>query len=175
MNANRLQNLGTITALIISVIALVTSIYEANIMKSQQEAMVWPYFGITPTYNSKGFAFTAYNHGTGPALIKSIEVTYDGIYTKSFDDLLDKVKPDRKIGYDRLKMSELNNTVLKAGYEENVFFMPWDDETRAIAKELTKVNFKVQYSSILGDYWLFDMKAKTHQKKRFQAKIEFKN
>ena len=44
---DRFQTIGTIMALVISVIAMITSVYEANILKSQQTSMVWPYLHLS--------------------------------------------------------------------------------------------------------------------------------
>ncbi len=68
------QNIGTLLALLISVLALVVSIYEANLLKVQQTALVWPYLTVSPNYNAQRFSFIAENNGTGPAVIKSVEV-----------------------------------------------------------------------------------------------------
>ena len=49
---------------------------------------------------------------------------------KDYDDLLDHIKPGRQIGYGRLRMTNLNNTVVKTGETRVLFPMPWDEETR---------------------------------------------
>lgn len=167
------QTLGTAIALVISILALLVSLYEANLLKDQQRALVWPYLTVTPNYSGKGFSIVATNNGTGPALIKSMEVRYkDTVYT-SYDDLLDAIKPGRKIGYDRLRMSTFNNTVMKAGEERIIFNMPWDDETREMAKNMIYLKAKVQYCSVLDDCWVFDSENDGHYQGNFKAEKEF--
>ncbi|MEM1321527.1 MAG: hypothetical protein AAGG75_14820 [Bacteroidota bacterium] len=176
MNQEKFQSIGTLLALVISIIALFTSIYEANIMKSQQQALVWPYFEVVPSFSGEGFKFVAYNNGTGPAIIKSVEVRYKGHVIKSIDALLDAIKVDRVIGYDRLRISSLNNSVYKAGEERAILHMPWDEETREMAKDMGNVSIKVQYESVLGDFWLYDSEGKKHLKgEQFKSELEFEN
>ena len=157
----------------ISVIALIVSLYEANILKDQQRALVWPYFGVGSNFSGKGFSFVASNNGTGPALIKSMEVIYEDSVYPSFEDILDKIKPDRVIGYDRLRFSNLNNTVVKPGEERAIFNMPWDDETREMASFLMNTRIKVQYCSVLGDCWVYDSADDSHTEGTFKSRAEF--
>ena len=113
-------NWGTIIALVVSFAALITTIYEANILKKQQ-ALVWPYFEVSEQYSGEGFGFNAKNSGTGPAIITSVEVTYDGEPIGSFMDLLDELSPDSTINYYNFQYRSLNNTVFMAGEERVVF------------------------------------------------------
>ncbi|MFK7936158.1 MAG: hypothetical protein AB8G22_21770 [Saprospiraceae bacterium] len=167
------QNIGTLLALCISILALLVSVYEANILKSQQKAMVWPYLKVNPSYGSEGFSLIAVNNGTGPALVKSIELTYDGKQFKTYDELLDYIKPDRKVSYGQLRMRNLNNTVMRAGEVREVFHMAWTAETREMVESASEIEFKIQYASVLNDYWIYDSKTDQHTQRRFKAKIEF--
>jgi len=176
MKKNVIQNIGTVTAIVISIIALCATFYEANIMKTQQQAMVWPYFKIEPRYNADGYGLVAYNNGTGPAVITSVELTIDGAPVKNFDEMLDKIKPDRKIGYGSLRMGSLNNSVFRAGQEEEILFMPWTDETKEITKELYhRMQLKVQFKSVLGEHWLFNFKTSAIEETSFISRLEFQN
>ncbi|MGD1891531.1 MAG: hypothetical protein ACFB15_13170 [Cyclobacteriaceae bacterium] len=169
------QNIGTLLALLISVLALVVSIYEANLLKVQQSATVWPYVTVEGNYNAEGFYFTAQNNGTGPALIKSVEVSYQGQPVRSYDELLDRINPERKIGYDRLRMNRLGSTVLKVGETRVLFSMPRDEETREMEKQMTEVNFKIHYMSVLQDSWIYDLAKDEHSQAEFTAQVEFEN
>ena len=173
MNREQLQSYGTIAALVISVIALFVTLYEASLMKTQSKAMVWPYFTISENYGPNGFSFIAKNDGTGPAIVQSVEVKYRDDYVRDFNQLLNQIKPNRTIGYDVIRMSHINNEVFKAGEEVVVFNMPWNDETRQMHKEMQFVTIKVQYASILGDKWLFDSEKTEHEMVSFKAEVEF--
>lgn len=167
------QYIGTIVALVISCMALAVSVYEAQILKSQQKALVWPYVKVDVSYSSKGFSINANNNGIGPALIKSLEVSFDGTAVKNYDELLDAMKPDRSFGYNIISVGKLNDTVLKAGEERRLLQIPFTEETRSLLKQIEKVNFKLQYSSVLGSNWSCDLLEGKVKEGIFKATLEF--
>ena len=173
--ANRLQSIGTIVALIISIIAMVTSIYEASIMKSQQKSMVWPYLSVTQQYNNEGFGIRITNKGTGPAIVTSVQLDYLGNPVENVDKLMDLLNPDRTFGYDILRNSTIRNHVFTSGEEMMLFGLPYNDETRIILKNVPKIRMRIGYKSVLDEYWYYDTKTDTHYKEEFKAKTEFKN
>ncbi|MEM6641942.1 MAG: hypothetical protein AAF616_03095 [Bacteroidota bacterium] len=174
MKLKKLQlNWGTTVALLVSFAALITTIYEANILKSQQRALVWPYFEVFPNYTSAGYSVVARNLGTGPAIITSVETKYDGEPVGSFMDIIDKLDPDSTISRYSFNYRSLNNTVLKAGEERIVFLMPWSTTTRKMIQKAKPLTFKVEYKSVLDEYWVYDFETKTHQEGRFKSSLEF--
>ena len=166
-------NWGTIIALIVSFAALITTIYEANILKKQQEALVWPYFEVGQSYSGEGFGFQAKNSGTGPAIITSVEVTHNGSPIGSFMDLLDQFAPDTTVNYYGYQYRALNNTVFMPGEERMVFFMDWTPYNRELISKAGNITIKVEYRSVLEDHWVFDSSEGTNEKGRFKSQLEF--
>ena len=173
--ADRLQSIGTIMALLISIIAMVTSIYEAGIMKSQQKSMVWPYLSVTQNYNSEGFGINIINKGTGPAIVTSVQIDYKGMPMETIDMLLDSLNPNRTFGYDILRNNTIGNYVFMSGEEKVLFGLPYTEETRVIVDQIPNVRMRIGYKSVLDEYWYYDTKEDKHFKKEFNAKTEFKN
>ena len=174
MNLKKLQlNWGTTVALLVSFAALITTIYEANILKAQQQALVWPYFEVYPNYTGEGFSVVARNLGTGPAIITSVETKYGGRPVGSFMDVIDILDPDSTMSRYSFNYRSLNNTVFKAGEERIVFMMPWNPQTRKMIQRAAPLSFKVAYKSVLEDYWVYDSEAKSHEKGRFKSPLEF--
>lgn len=173
--ADRLQSIGTIMALSISIIAMVTSIYEAGIMKSQQKSMVWPYLSMTQQYNNKGFGIRITNKGTGPAIVTSVQLDYKGIPMENVDVLMDSLNPERTFGYDILRNSTIGNYVFTSGEEMMLFGLPYNDETRIVVENIPKIRMRIGYKSVLDEYWYYDSENDKHYKEEFKAKIEFKN
>lgn len=167
------QYFGTIAAMVISSLALMVSVYEASILKSQQEAMVWPYVKIDVSYSAEGFTIAAYNNGIGPALINSMEVSYNGEAVKDYLALLDLLKPDRNFGYNIIQVGQLNDTVLKAGERRLLLFVPFTPETEGIHQQLQYVNCQLQYSSVLGKNWKYDFQEAKVTEGKFIASLEF--
>jgi len=174
VNRELFQSIGTATALVVSVMALVVSIYEANLLKEQQKATVWPYFSISQGYNAEGFHIEALNNGTGPALISSISITYKGQPVKGYVELLDAIKANNTLGYDKIRMGKLSSTVVKAGEERELLFLPWTEDTEEILALMEEhVQIKIQYCSVLEECWTFEYPSGKRTKETFKAPTEF--
>jgi hypothetical protein len=166
----RFQSIGTTLALIISIVAMFISIYEANILKSQQTSMVWPYLHLSQQYDSAGFGIEISNKGTGPAIVTSVQVDYNGIPIENVDILMDSLNPKRTFGYDILRNSSVGNQVFMSGENRIVFGLPYNEETRVVMDNLHKVRMRIAYKSVLDEYWVFDSKDGSHTKTKFKAK-----
>ncbi|MEM9076116.1 MAG: hypothetical protein AAGC43_03710 [Bacteroidota bacterium] len=172
---DRLQSIGTVAALIISIIAMVTSMYEASIMKSQQKSMVWPYLSVTQQYDNKGFGIQITNKGTGPAIVTSVQLEYKGTPIKDVEMLMDSLNPKRTFGYDILRNNTIGNYVFTSGEEIMLFGLPYNEETRIVEKNVPKIRMQIGYKSVLDEYWYYDTETGKHYKEEFKAKTEFKN
>jgi len=174
-STERFQTFGTALAIIISLAAMFVSIYEASILKSQQTSMVWPYLDLSQQYDNNGFAIEISNKGTGPAIITSVQVDYNGLPVESVDILMDSLNPNRTFGYDILRNSTLGNQVIMSGETRVVFGLPYNDETRVVQSNLGKVRIRIGYKSVLQEHWYFDSQDFSHVKEKFKATQEFKN
>jgi len=171
------QNAGTLIALVISVIAMFTSIYEANIMKTQQKSMVWPYLSLGVSYSDTGFSIRVFNNGIGPALVKSVEVKVDGEPVETMLDMVNKLMPDNdSLGYNILRQQRIRNYVFKPGEEVEVIGFTWNQETRKLASLIDqKVHMRICYESVLGESWIYDVRSDTHEEGSFKAAVEYQN
>jgi hypothetical protein len=171
----RFQTIGTALAIIISLAAMFISIYEASILKSQQTSMVWPYLDLSQQTDNNGFAIEIANKGTGPAIVTSVQVDYNGLPVESMDVLLDSLNPNRTFGYDILRNSSIGNQVFMSGEKRVVFGLPYNDETRIVQSNLAKIRIRIGYKSVLEEHWYFDSKDGSHTNEKFEAIQEFKN
>lgn len=173
---NFFQNAGTLIALVISIIAMITSIYEANILKAQQKSMVWPYMSMGTSYSNAGFSATAFNNGTGPAIVKAMEVSIDNQPVENLFELIQVLMPGSELGYDVLFQEKVNHHVFRPGEELEIIGFGWTDETRQLAKLITeRVRIRMCYESVLGDSWVYDSKEDSHVEGDFTPKIDYKN
>ncbi|MFK7954331.1 MAG: hypothetical protein AB8B73_15880 [Ekhidna sp.] len=166
-------NWGTLIALIVSFAALITTIYEANILKSQQQALVWPYLEVEQSYTSEGFGFVAKNSGTGPAIVTSVEVTHGEEPIASFMDLLDILSPDSSVNYYENTYRALNSSVFRPGEERTIFFMEWTPNNRALLKKAKDIKITVEYKSVLDDFWVYESDKGKSSAGRFTSRLEF--
>ncbi len=79
MNTDRIV---AFSAIFISLLTLVTFVYQTNLMKRQSELSVLPYLTVGTSYNSSEsnpfFKLSLVNEGVGPAIIKSRKIIYKG-------------------------------------------------------------------------------------------------
>lgn len=70
----------SLSAMSISFITLVIFVYQTNIMSKQNYLSILPYLAVTRTTNSAVpvFELNLENHGVGPAIIESVNLTYKG-------------------------------------------------------------------------------------------------
>ena len=147
------QNIGTALAIVISMVALIVSIQEANLLKEQQKVMVWPYLTLGTSYNNKGVEFELSNNGIGPGIVQSVEVRYKGTPYRNWDALMDAILPGHSVDYNVYRVDDFHNDVVKAGDAYRVFYLPWNEETRKMAETIPQWNYKICYCSVIGDCW----------------------
>ncbi len=68
----------SISAMSMSFITLLIFVYQTNLMREQNNLSILPYLAVTTTTNSAVpvFELNMENHGIGPAIIESVELTY---------------------------------------------------------------------------------------------------
>ncbi|WP_461588045.1 hypothetical protein [Winogradskyella sp.] len=172
---NKLNGWGTFIAIVISIIALSVSVYEATLLDDQQKLMVWPYLDVSTSYGPDGFSLEAVNKGLGPALVRSVQFEYNDLQYESYNQLFDEINPKRKIGYDLIKISPINKSVFKAGEVRKLLFIPWGTEGDVIINQLHKVKIVINYCSVLDDCWVIKLPSGSRYEGRFNSKHEFKN
>jgi len=148
-----------VSAVIVSLCALVVSMYEANSVRAQQKTSVWPYVDFDVSYSGQGLRLGFTNKGIGPALIRGFEVTVDGQPVTSLEAMITAlVGPDSGIGYDVYKTARFNGEVMPAGQTVRLFEVDsgWTPELRAFADTLGRVRVRYCYCSVYGDCWWAD-------------------
>lgn len=142
------------TAIIISLCALVVSFYEVRIMRTQQEASVWPYVVMEQQYSGEGFAIEAANKGLGPAKIESFRVWAKGKPVFGLNEIFEVlIGEDHGITYNDFSVNDINKSVLEPRYRKPLFRLKWTEKTREVQKRLSMMNVEIIYSSILGECW----------------------
>jgi hypothetical protein len=88
----RRAEIGSAIAVLLSVLAVVVSFYQARIAEKQAHASVWPYvtvgYNLSEVGDDRGFALTVDNDGLGPALIESVVLSVDGLPRTSWADVI---------------------------------------------------------------------------------------
>lgn len=157
----------SITALLMSMMALFVSIYEANILKAQQKIMVsqertavWPYVDGYTHYEYADQITVAYqleNKGIGPSRIRNMQLTVNGQEVSNYSELKQALQdyfPDTVklnpsfLSFDNQILTP-NETVETLAIEISRF--PGDiEKVRALP-----ISYTVCYCSIYNDCWYF--------------------
>jgi len=96
------DRVASCSAIFIALVAMVVAIYEARVTREHQEISVWPSLTSYTTSlakvgdSYKNFGQYLKNDGIGPAVIKKISFTYDGVEYKNQRDIIKKILPQKK-------------------------------------------------------------------------------
>jgi hypothetical protein len=142
-----------LSAIFVSIVTLFVYIYQANIMRKQQYASVWPHVIWDMTISSEeGFYISIYNKGVGPAFIRSTSLTYKG-ETMS-DPLMYLTKIVGNIdSLNRWNVS-VDNRVIGAGEEIRLVQLSGRDIINKLPADVYRdTEFQICFCSVYEDCW----------------------
>lgn len=143
-----------IGALVVSALAMLTSLLQTSIQRNQERAMVWPHVSAGPRYSGDGFAFVAENKGLGPALVHHVELRIDGQVVEGWSAVLDRaLGAGHGYGWERLQANDVAGTILAADESRMMFRVAWDERTRAAFGKGDRLAAAICYCSFLGECW----------------------
>lgn len=144
-----------IGALLVSALAMLTSLLQTSIQRNQERAIVWPHVSAGAQYSGAGFAFVAGNKGLGPALVHHVQLRIDGDAVDGWPALLDRaLGPGHGYGWDELQSNDVAGTILAADESRVMFRIPWDERTRKAFGEGLRIEAQLCYCSFLGECWI---------------------
>lgn len=142
---------------------------EANLMRSQQKASVWPYLDVTASFSYADKISVTYaieNKGIGPALVNKIKFLENGEeissdYTSILNLLLSTLAAQGNIDEKNVNLSTgiNNNVVLSPGERMTLLSLVVDrfeEDQGAIVQFFRSHSFSVCYSSIYKDSWMVE-------------------
>ncbi len=138
-----------LSALLISVVTTVTSIYSASIDRAYAKASVWPRLELSRTYKEDIFGYILSNNGTGPALIKYAIVQFQGKTIETWDEIpfIEDV--------DSFTQSHMGKRVVPSNHT----FKPMLIKTTNVKQHINNdrsVKITLCYCSIYDDCWIID-------------------
>lgn len=115
-----------IGALAVSAIAMLSSVLQFTVQRSQERAAAWPFISLNTAYSSEGFAFVVQNKGMGPALVRRVDVFLDGRPVEGWPGVLDGLYgPGHPYGWDRIGATDVEDRVFAPGERVEAFSIPW--------------------------------------------------
>ncbi len=155
----RRAEIGSAIAIGLSVLAVVVSFYQARIAERQAHASVWPYlsigYSIYDQGDQQGFAWNVDNNGLGPALIRSVTVSVDGLPRKRWVDVIAAL--GLQPGFLRTT-SSLGGRVLPPNINREttvaairVLSLP---EAKVFAQAVERLKMDICYCSVYEECWI---------------------
>jgi hypothetical protein len=142
---------------------------EANLMRSQQKASVWPYLDVTASFayaDEIRVTYAIENKGIGPALVNKIRFLENGKeissdYTAILDLLLSTLAAQGDINEKNVNLSTgINNNVVLSPGEKMVLLSlvvdRFDEDQVGVVQFFRSHSFSVCYSSIYEDSWIVE-------------------
>ncbi|MFY0602479.1 MAG: hypothetical protein JXQ93_00910 [Flavobacteriaceae bacterium] len=162
------------SAVFISTCALVLSIQEVRIMRTQQKATMYPYVTLGWTYTGEGFGIELKNSGNGLAKVNSYKVFNDSIYFREWLDVIKHYYPEAK-GIDYTLFSSdgnLRNQMISPGETKKLFFLKWTEETRELERRIgERLKVSICYSSLLDESWIIYNKTPIQIEGKCEVKV----
>lgn len=158
-----------ISATFLSLAALVVSIFQTKIAREQQQASVWPYLQTPKSHVDDEFSLNLANDGVGPAIIKNVEVYYQGklfdnhntLFRQQLRERLLKVVKDsgKQFNYGYLYGSMQKGNVLKSGDSVNLLSTVHNERVAELLESVvndTSFHLRIQYADVYGNCWQLD-------------------
>lgn len=155
-----------LSAMSISILTLITFIYQTSLMKKQATLSVLPYLSVSSSYNTSSnpsFKLILINEGVGPAIIESRKVFFEGKeYKEEFFEFLKRQLPELDT-MDHISHGGFDyGSVLPPG--EEIYLIAGFDDRRVVdflAGSLNSLNdkdldYEIIYRSIYGERWRID-------------------
>ena len=132
------------------------SLAEVSFLRDETRADAWPYIQLSQSYSDRGYELTIENKGVGPARLKYVDVTIDDEVIEDLDAaILNAVGPENAFSYDLYRTSSPAPGVMSADESTNLFSVPWQKETRLLARAwANRVDVIACYCSIYDDCWI---------------------
>jgi len=158
------HSLTSLSAIILSVIALYVAWDQSRVMRAQQHAAVWPAVQIQTQFATQedGYImlFDVKNDGIGPAVVEHVYAEMDGEPLLNWEQLGGRV-PD---GLQRPGMwtGSLRGEILAPGEESILAQLSWSREgvdtnlIREYRTSLWGAKIEICYCSVYGRCWMVD-------------------
>lgn len=138
-----------LSALMVSLVAVLVGVYSAYIDRTYARASVWPRIQLGRSYGNTNFTYLAINNGTGPAIIKSLKITYDQQVVNDWTQLFTTMGL-QNISYSQ---SQLNNIVIPANQRISALRITDKTLVETMLEQDNNISFEMCYCSIYDECW----------------------
>jgi hypothetical protein len=142
-------------ALAVSALAMLSSVLQVSLQRSQDRALVWPHAIAKVRYSGEGFAYIAENKGLGPALVRTVTIAIDGQLVDDWSGALERLfGPNHGYGWEQIRVNDLDDSILAPNQPVTLFGIGWDARTREVLSRGERITVTLCYCSVLGECWI---------------------
>ena len=149
------------SAVFLSLAALVVAIFQTAILREQQRASAWPHLQFGTSMLEGDYAVTLGNNGVGPAIIREVDIDFDGRAYASlkavFDAEIRGASAIDTLDYGHYYWDVEAGDVLAIQQTVDLFRVvnsPAAAEIVAEAFADPRFRFAVRYADVYGNEWL---------------------
>jgi hypothetical protein len=158
----RLDLVIAVCALLISSLATLASFWQTVVVQKQLSAQVWPYLSVNSSLSSDQVSVSIENYGLGPALVRDLVITRDGVVQPnlyaflgpSLRTLAHKAKRGETLGLDMTDLRE--GSAIRPGDHVTLFTAKETGIGAVITPLALRSQLEVCYCSILDQCWIAD-------------------
>lgn len=141
-----------LSAMLVSVCALVASGAQIQIMREEQHATVWPRLYVAQSYTpGETLSLLVVNPGIGPGIVKHVSASVDGVPLTSWSSVASALAPD--VAYRRVGLSTIATRVVTPGEVISTFQTSDPALADALMAEIDRLDVSVCYCSVYDSCW----------------------
>jgi hypothetical protein len=161
----RLDFVVAFCALLISTVAAVATVYQTHVIARQFSATVWPYLSFDLTTSPAQLELDVRNDGLGPAIVRSVTITWQGKRESSLETLFALLASEprsrkataafrRKHQTATLTMSTPERgMVVPANSMHTLLRLDGSELVQNFRSGLPRLDITLCYCSLTGDCW----------------------
>ncbi len=160
------QTILAVIGFMIGVVALYAALNEADAVRKQQQASVWPHIRVRDLNNgvvgAERFDVIVGNRGIGPAVVKYVKLVIDGEEKSNWYDVIEPLIGEERIGVSHEPIlgaviapnEDITVVSIEAKYASAEIVAGFRDLVRS-----DRANLIICYCSVFDDCWRVDAKA----------------
>ena len=156
---SRPESIVGVCAVVVSVVAVAVSAYEARIQRQWQRAALWPYVQLSRSYYLAGpdgaqewrLTLNAENVGVGPARVRDFRVTVDGKPQRTWGAAMQALLGTS--GEFRYGQSAIVGTIVPPQKTVQMFQYSVQPEAERLHAAMDRLDFEACFCSVFDECW----------------------
>ncbi len=151
----RIDLVIAVCALFVSSLATAASVWQSRVVAQQLASQVWPYLSLQSSYDGKSVAAIISNEGLGPARVRSVVLTVDGVPHHYLTEALGVLTPGKPPVPHGTFTDIEPGSVIRVGGSVTLFHITDRPTITTLVTNFKRIGLNVCYCPIIpGNCWL---------------------